>query len=52
MEKTLYRDLYIESGWFAKEREHIFFGEWSCIGREEDWPQTGGWTSVSIDGTR
>jgi Rieske 2Fe-2S family protein len=50
MEKTLHRDLYIESGWFAKEREHIFFGEWSCIGREEDWPQTGDYQAISVAG--
>lgn len=50
MEKTLHRDLYIESDWFAKEREHIFFGEWTCIGREEDWPEAGDYQAISVAG--
>lgn len=50
MEKTLHRDLYIEDDWFRKERENIFFGEWTCIGRQEDWPQPGDYQAVSIAG--
>jgi phenylpropionate dioxygenase-like ring-hydroxylating dioxygenase large terminal subunit len=50
MEKTLHRDLYIEADWFGKERENIFFGEWTCVGREEDWAQTGDYQAVSIAG--
>jgi Rieske 2Fe-2S family protein len=50
MEKTLHRDLYIENDWFAREREHIFFGEWTCIGREENWPEAGDYQAVSIAG--
>jgi Rieske 2Fe-2S family protein len=50
MEKTLHRDLYIETDWFLKERENIFFGEWTCIGRQEDWPQAGDYQAISIAG--
>jgi Rieske 2Fe-2S family protein len=50
MEKTLHRDLYIENEWFAREREHIFFGEWTCIGREEDWLLAGDYQAISVAG--
>jgi Rieske 2Fe-2S family protein len=50
MEKTLHRDLYIENEWFAREREHIFFGDWTCIGREEDCPGPGDYRAISIAG--
>ncbi|MDH4048310.1 MAG: aromatic ring-hydroxylating dioxygenase subunit alpha [Gammaproteobacteria bacterium] len=50
MEKTLHRDLYIEGEWFARERENIFFGEWTCIGRDEDWPEMGDYQAISIAG--
>ena len=34
MEATLHRDHYLEESWFAKECEHIFFAEWSCVARD------------------
>jgi len=50
MEATLHRDLYIEPSWFARERERIFFDEWTCIGREEDLVAAGSYEAVDIAG--
>jgi len=50
MEQTLHRDLYLEPSWFARERERIFFAEWSCVGREEDLPETGDYRAIDLAG--
>ncbi len=41
MEITLPSSWYLDPGIFALEREHIFFQEWLCVGREEDIPNAG-----------
>jgi Rieske 2Fe-2S family protein len=50
MEATLHRDLYLESSWFAKERENIFFDQWFCVGREDDVATTGSYRVVDLAG--
>jgi Rieske 2Fe-2S family protein len=41
MERTLPSSWYLRDDVFALEREHIFFREWFCVGREEDLPRNG-----------
>lgn len=50
MEATLHRDKYLEESWFAKEREHIFFTEWTCVGRESELEQSGDYKVVDLAG--
>ncbi|MGH8224457.1 MAG: aromatic ring-hydroxylating oxygenase subunit alpha [Woeseiaceae bacterium] len=50
MEKTLPRETYFDADWFARERERIFFADWTCIGREEDWPEPGAYRAISLIG--
>ncbi|MEX2495327.1 MAG: aromatic ring-hydroxylating dioxygenase subunit alpha [Woeseia sp.] len=50
MEATLHRDLYLEPSWFAREREKIFFDQWTCVGREEDLTSAGSYEAVELAG--
>jgi len=50
MEATLHRDHYLEESWFAKEREHIFFAEWTCVARESDLSRKGDYKLVNLTG--
>jgi phenylpropionate dioxygenase-like ring-hydroxylating dioxygenase large terminal subunit len=50
MEATLHRDCYLEESWFAKEREHIFFAEWTCVARESDIPKSGDYKAINLTG--
>ena len=50
MEATLPRDKYLEESWFAKEREHIFFAEWTCVARDSDIPKSGDYKVVNLTG--
>jgi Rieske 2Fe-2S family protein len=36
LEQTLPSSWYTDSPVFELEREHIFFREWVCVGREEE----------------
>ena len=50
MEKTLHKDLYIESEWFEKESSHIFQNEWFCVARNEDFKAPGDFKLSNIAG--
>ena len=39
LERTLPSSWYLRDDVFALEREHIFFREWLCVGREEELPR-------------
>jgi Rieske 2Fe-2S family protein len=41
MEITMPSSWYLDTDIFALEREHIFFQEWLCVGREEEIPNPG-----------
>jgi glycine betaine catabolism A len=41
MTLTLPSEWYLSQDIFALEREHIFFKEWICVGREEEIPKPG-----------
>jgi Rieske 2Fe-2S family protein len=48
LETTLPSSWYQDEHIFALEREHIFFQEWLCVGREEDIPSAGDYRVVDI----
>jgi Rieske 2Fe-2S family protein len=50
MEATLHRDLYLQPSWFAKEREGIFFHDWTCVGREKEFPDIGDFKVIDLAG--
>ncbi len=50
MESTLHRDLYIEPSWFEKERERVFFNQWTCVGRDDDLRAAGSYEAVDVCG--
>ena len=50
MEATLHRDCYLESTFFDREREHIFFHEWFCVGRESELAEPGDYQAHNIAG--
>jgi len=41
LEPTLSREYYFSPEIFAREKERIFFGQWMCVGREEEVPNPG-----------
>ena len=41
LEPTLPSSWYRSERVFGLERERIFFREWLCVGREEEWPTPG-----------
>ena len=50
MERTLHRDFYFSDEIFQRETESIFFREWFCVGREEDWPNSGDYHALDVLG--
>ena len=50
MQTTLPSSWYQDKKIFALEREHIFFQEWLCVGREEDFPSPGDHRVLDIQG--
>jgi Rieske 2Fe-2S family protein len=50
MQTTLPSSWYLDEDIFALEREHIFFAEWLCVGREEDIPAPGDHRVLDIQG--
>jgi Rieske 2Fe-2S family protein len=48
MERTLHRDFYFSEEIFRRETEGIFFQEWFCAGREEDWPNPGDYQALDV----
>ena len=49
-EKTLPSNWYLDSDIFELEREHIFMREWLCVGREEQFPNSGDCKVLDIYG--
>lgn len=45
-------EAYLSAGYFAREREAIFFREWSCVGRAEQIPEPGDYLHVEFAGER
>jgi len=43
---------YLDPAHFAREREAIFFREWSCVGRAEQIPEPGDFLHVALAGER
>jgi glycine betaine catabolism A len=41
LQKSLPSSYYLSEAMFAREKEHIFFREWLCAGREEQLPHSG-----------
>ena len=50
LEITLPSSWYLDEDIFALEREHIFFREWLCVGRQEDLPGPGAHRLLDIHG--
>jgi Rieske 2Fe-2S family protein len=50
LEHTLPSSWYLRDDVFALEREHIFYREWLCIGRDEDLPRPGDHRVVDVLG--
>lgn len=50
MQTTLPSSWYQDEHIFSLEREHIFFQEWLCVGREEDFPNAGDHRVLDIQG--
>lgn len=50
IEMTLPSSWYLDHEIFKLEREHIFFKEWYCVGRDEDWPNPGDSKTIDVMG--
>ena len=50
MERTLHRDYYLSDEIFGREKERIFFHEWFCGGREEEFPGAGDYLALEVAG--
>ena len=50
MERTLPREYYLSSEIFAREQHCIFWHDWTCIGRDEDLPNSGDYRVLKIAG--
>lgn len=50
LESTLHRDRYLTADAFEQERQGIFFGEWVCVGREEEAPGPGDYLLIELAG--
>jgi len=50
MQTTLPSSWYLDSEIFSLERNHIFFQEWLCVGREEDIPAPGDHRVLDVQG--
>ncbi len=52
LEATLPRAFYFSDEIYAREKEHIFFSEWFCAGREEQIPNPGDYLLLEVAGER
>lgn len=50
LEKTLPKEFYFSPEIFGEEREKILFGQWVCIGRVDEIPETGNYLAVNLGG--
>ncbi|MFK8049999.1 MAG: aromatic ring-hydroxylating dioxygenase subunit alpha [Halioglobus sp.] len=50
LEATLPSSWYLDDSVYALECEHIFFGEWLCVGRQEDIPGPGDHRVLELHG--
>jgi Rieske 2Fe-2S family protein len=50
LEPTLLREYYFSSEIFGQEKERIFFGQWMCVGREEEVPNSGDYLLLDVLG--
>jgi Rieske 2Fe-2S family protein len=50
LEPTLLREYYFSPEIFGKEKERIFFGQWMCVGREEEAPNPGDYLLLDVVG--
>jgi len=50
LEPTLLREYYFSPEIFGKEKERIFFGQWMCVGREEEVPSPGDYLLLDVVG--
>jgi len=50
MQKSLPSSYYLSEEVFAREKEHIFFREWLCAGREEQLPKPGDFLVLDVLG--
>jgi Rieske 2Fe-2S family protein len=50
LEATLPSSWYRREDVFALEREHIFYKEWMCVGRDEELPQSGAHRVIDVLG--
>src|SRR4030095_1054535 len=50
LEPTLLREYYFSPEIFGKEKERIFFGQWMCVGREEEAPNPGDYLLLDLVG--
>jgi Rieske 2Fe-2S family protein len=50
LEPTLPRSAYLSEEFFTRERDRVFFGEWTCVGREETIPGPGDYLRVDLAG--
>jgi Rieske 2Fe-2S family protein len=52
LEATLPRAFYFSDDIYAREKDHIFFSEWFCAGREEHIPKPGDYLLLEVAGER
>ena len=50
LERTLPRTAYVSDEFFAREREHVFFDDWFCVGRSEELPDNGDYLAANVAG--
>jgi Rieske 2Fe-2S family protein len=50
LEASLPREAYVEETFFARERERIFWREWTCVGRAEQVSGAGDYLALDIAG--
>ena len=50
LEPTLLREYYFSPEIFGQEKERIFFGQWMCVGREEEAPNPGDYLLLDVVG--
>lgn len=50
LEPTLPSSWYLEDRYYRLEKEHIFFRDWVCVGREEQLPRPGDYSVLDLYG--
>jgi Rieske 2Fe-2S family protein len=50
LQKSLPTSCYLSDEMYAREKEHIFFREWFCAGREEQLPKPGDYLVLDVAG--